>query len=572
MTDMKIVVMASILALAGVECVTTSPGKGDRMEGMSIGLEALKQKRARYADVEITVDETRISPEDREVLVHLVRTARIMGRLFWMQASADGLAIREGVAARNGEHWRALLDYIDLNAGVHDRLDHMEPFHGTNPRPLGATFYPADMTREEFEAWIEAHPEDREAFQSWFTVIRRDGNRLVAVPYSVEYRRELEVAANHLKQAADLTSDPVLARYLRGRAGAFLSNDYFQSDMDWMDLGTGEPPSAIEVVLGPYEVYEDALLNLKAAFEAFVTIRDHGESRKLALFGSLLDELEGNLPIDDRHKNFARGSSSPIEVVDVVYTAGDTAAGVQTTAFNLPNDERVRTAKGSKKVMLRNVTEAKFRNILLPIAGRILQPELLADVTFDAFFNHILLHEISHGLGPGVLTLPDGTKTTVNLVLRETYSAIEEAKADTLGIYNAIYLAGKGVLEPGSERRTRASVLAGFFRSVRFGITEAHGRSNIIQFNYLREAGAVTHDPATGRFGLKPDLFDKAVRSLAGALLRIQAEGDLAAARALLARYGEMPPEVRGALDRLDGVPVDIRPHYTLGSRLLGTD
>lgn len=575
MRKWMLLTLAILGALAGLTCRATAPGRGDRMDLTRPDLEALRARRARFADVEITVDPATVSPRDLAVLPHLVRAAETMGRLFWRQASAVGTDLRREVAARadatGDEAWRVLRDLIDIHAGPWDRLDHDAPFFGNDAKPAGGTFYPPDMTVAEFERWLAAHPGDREAFQSGFTVIRRQGDGLVAVPYAREYRDELAIAADALCRAADATGDAALARYLRLRADAFASNDYFDSDMAWMDLGVGDrgEPSAIDVTIGPYEVYEDKLFNIRTAFEAFVTLTDPVETAKLARLSGMLDALEANLPIDDRHKNFARGTSSPIRVVNVVHTAGDTAAGVQTLAFNLPNDERVRAAKGSKKVMLKNVGEAKFHGILEPIAAVVLAPDLLDDVSFDAYFNFILMHEISHGLGPGFLTLPDGTRTTVNLVLKETYSAIEECKADALGVYNTLHLAGTGVLSADLGARTGATYLAGLFRSVRFGVGEAHGKSNIMQYNFLKAAGAIAHDPATGRFSLDAARFPDAIRALSRRLLEIQALGDLEAARAFIAQYGSMPAEVSAALDRLGHVPVDIRPRYTLGRRLL---
>lgn len=542
----------------------------------------LRRLRARYADVQITVDEASVRAEDRAVLADLVKASAVMGRLFWRQASAEGTATKERLerlaAAAQGParaHLEALAEYVDLNAGPWDRLDDFRPFVGNAPKPEGGTFYPPDVSKAALEPLLAAGAPQREAFESPFTVVRwagdGPGRRLVAVPYSEEYRADLAEAAAYLRSAASKTRDPVLARYLRSRADAFASNDYFQSDMDWMDLGTApaEVASPIEVVIGPYEVYEDRLMGLKASFEAFVTLRDDEDSRKLARVASMLDELEANLPIDDRHKNFSRGKSSPISVVNVVYTAGDTAAGVQTTAFNLPNDERVRAAKGSKKVMLKNVGRAKFDNSLIPIARAVVDPALLPLIDFEAYFNNILMHEVSHGLGPGFITAPDGTRRTVNSALRDTYSFIEECKADVLGVWSTLYLVRKGFGPAALADRTMATFLAGIFRSVRFGVEEAHGKANIMQFNYLRKQGAFTWDAATGRFGLVADRFEPAIRALARDLLTIEAEGDQAAAERFIAEYGRMPDEVASALARLGHVPVDIRPHYTLGEKLL---
>lgn len=533
-------------------------------------MDMLRDMRTKFADVEITVDKSLIRPTDMKVLPHLVKAATIMDRLFWKQVSSDGVAIRARLASEKGKYSKLVGDMMDINYGVYDRLDHFKPFYGDKPRFDGATFYPADMTVKEFERWLADHPGDTEAFQSWLTVIQRDGNGLKAVPYSEFYGADLREAASHLRAAAALTEDGTLKKYLLGRATSFETNDYLQSDMDWMDLGDGlnGQASGIEVVIGPYEVYEDSLLGLKSAFEAFVTVVDEAESKKLSMVAGMLDELESNLPLPDHFKNFSRGKMSPIKVVNVVYTAGDTKAGVQTAAFNLPNDERVRNLKGSKKVMLRNVTKAKFDKALIPISQTIINRDLMPLIDFDAYFNFILMHEVSHGLGPGIISLADGSKTTVNLALKDTYSAIEECKADTLSVYNTLYMAKKGIFNSDFVAKTEASYLAGIFRSVRFGIGEAHGKSNIMQFNYLKEKGAITYDEKTGRFGLNRDKFADAIRDLSAATLAIEAAGNYDAAVALINKYVYLPKDVAAALARLNNVPVDIRPIFTLGNEL----
>ncbi len=558
----------------GVDRIMTSLERGDNLSGSSdlLPIEELQRRRARFADVRIDVDRASIAERDLTVLGHLIRAADVMSRLYWWQASEEGSWLRAGLAAARGDYGTLLREYVEINAGGYDRLDGGEPFFPRSAPPKRSTFYPKDLTTAEFEAWIAAHPDDREAFQSPFTLIRREQGALRAIPYSEAYREDLAEAAGHLRAAADSTGDVALARYLRSRADAFESNDYYASDCDWMDLHTGArgESSLVDITIGPYEVYEDDMMNLKAAFEAFVTLVDEAESRKLARIGTLLDEMEGHLPIDDRHRNFSRGKAAPVSVVNVIFTAGDAAKGVQTTAFNLPNDERVRSAKGSKKVLLKNVTEAKFSTILRPIAERLLEPARLPFVTADAFFNFILLHEVSHGIGPGILSLPDGTKTTVNQTLRETYSVIEECKADVLSVFNTDFLIQNKTLPATMGPQTEATYLAGIFRSVRFGAEEAHGKANIMQFNALREAGAFRLDPATGRFDVDRARFLPAITALAERLLKIEAEGDVEAARKLIAQYGSVPEQVRQALSRLGDIPVDIRPVYSLAAQLRG--
>jgi hypothetical protein len=412
------------------------------------------------------------------------------------------------------------------------------------------------MTKEEFERWLAAHPADKEAFQGLFTVIRREGNRLVAIPYSKYYLPFLTRAAQKLREAAAATGNASLKRYLTLRADAFLSNDYFASDVAWMDLD-----SDIDVVIGPYEVYEDGLFNYKAAFESFVTVRDRAESAKLDVYAAHLPDMERNLPIGEQHKNFSRKFESPIKVVQEAFTAGDARRGVQTSAFNLPNDERVREAKGSKKVLLKNVMEAKFRLSGQPIALRVLDPDEKGQLSFDAYFNQVLFHELSHGLGPGVIKGPDGRKVEARLLLKNLYSTIEECKADVLGVWNILYAMDRQWLTGFDEAALFTTDAALLFRSMRFGLDEAHGGGTAVQWNWYREQNAI--EPASGgRFRVRPEKFREAVRSLAAELLEIEATGDFARAGQLLDRYGKSTPEIQATIARLKDIPVDIAPVF----------
>jgi len=510
----------------------------------------------KFAPVRIEVDEKLLTKRQRLLVDELVEASRVMDELFLRQVYGGNVELREKLRSEKGRP--AVYDYFTLNFGPFDRLSEDRPFvRGVGQKPQGANFYPENMTKAEFEGWIKKHPRSRKAFESNFTVIRREGKGLVAVPYSKEYSALLEKAAGHLRKAATLTRNESLRRYLISRAEAFLTNNYYQSDVDWVKLEDHD----VEVVIGPYEVYEDGLFGYKAAFESFVTRVDPEESRRLSKVVGYLDDLERNLPIEDRYKGIGRSLSSPIVVTQLIYSAGDTKAGVQTIAFNLPNDEKVRKEEGSKKVMLKNVQKAKFDKILRPIARNVMRPKDAKDVDFEAFFAHTLLHEVSHGIGPGEIK-KGGRETTVNKELKDLYSVIEECKADTLGIYNAIYLTQKGLYPEGFMDDAWPTYLAGFFRSVRFGIDSAHGGGNAIQFNYLREKGAVTYDAKSGRFGIDRQKIEATVRDLARDVLMIEAKGDYAAAQDFVERYRRMTPELKEALERLDSVPVDIRPKY----------
>ena len=525
----------------------------------SKGIEMIKKQIAKFTPTELKYDASILDERQKVVVEKLYRAAKVMDEIFLDQVYSKNYQIRDELKANDSEEHKLKLELFTIMFGPFDRLEHDKPFIGTEEKPLGANYYPEDMTKEEFDQWIKDHPDDEKAFTSEFTVIRRDGDKLLAIPYSEFYKDKLTEAANFLKEAAEYADNPTLKKYLETRADAFLSNDYFESDMAWMDL----KDHAIEVVIGPYEVYEDGLFNFKAAFECFLTLKDPVESKKLDVFKSYLRDMEIHLPIPDEHKNFDRGSESPLAVVNEIFTAGDTKAGIQTIAFNLPNDERVRTAKGSKKVMLKNVQEAKYHNILVPIAKIVLDPEQMEYVTFDAFFNHTLMHEMSHGIGPGFISI-DGRETEVKKELKETYSTLEECKADILGMYNNIFMIEKGVFPESFEKETYVTFLAGTFRSVRFGINEAHGGGNAIIYNYLLEKGAYEYDREMQKVKVNFGKISAALRNLANMILMIQANGDYQGAKDLIAKYVVNSPSMKALRENLSAIPVDIKPIYEI--------
>jgi len=515
----------------------------------------LHQRLKKFAPTMVEADLSRLSLSEREVLRRLVAASGFVDEVFLRQAWGENAALRDRLRGAQDPAGRAAFDYFLLSYGPWDRLDE-SPFVGSAPRAEGAGFYPPDLTKEEFEAWIRKHPEDEKAFKSLTTVIRRQGEKLIAVPYSVEYREWLEPAARELEAAAAATENATLRRYLTLVATAFRTDDYYPSDVAWMDLD-----SRVEVTIGPYETYEDRLFGYKASFESFVTLVDAEQSAKLGRYKAELPAMEQNLPIPDEHKNLNRGAESPIRVVDEAFAAGDTRAGVQTIAFNLPNDERVREAKGSKKVLLRNVMNAKFRQILKPIAERVLDAQQLKLLSEEAFFNETLFHELSHGLGPGRIKI-DGRETEARLELKELYSAVEEAKADVMGVWNILYLIQRGMFPESFRQPVYVTYLAGIFRSTRFGVAEAHGQGTALQFNYLRERGAVIADEASGKVRVDFAKVEAGIRDLVRDLCMLQARGDYAGTKALLDKYGVTTPPLAAPLARLEGIPVDIRPIY----------
>jgi hypothetical protein len=519
---------------------------------------------ARFAPTEIVADLSRLSPADRQVLAKLVQASKIMDAVYMRQLWAGNEAMLLDLIRDQTPEGRARLHYFLINKGPWSRLDHNEVFvPGAPPKPAGGNFYPDGATKEEIERWISSLPAaERARATGFFTLVRRSGQTFTLVPYNQEYQNELAQAAALLRDAAGLATEPTLKAFLTKRADAFLSNDYYDSDLAWMDLkGTVEP------TIGPYEVYEDEWFNYKAAFESFITVLDEAESAKLQKFAGELQDIENHLPIDAKYINPTLGASAPIVVVNEIFAAGDANHGVQTAAFNLPNDERVVSAKGSKRVMLKNVQDAKFAKILTPISKVVLTPEDQKDLSFEAFFTHILVHELMHGLGPHNITV-GGRQTTVRQELKEASSAIEEAKADISSLFAIQYMIDKGVLPKSLERPLYVTFLASTFRSIRFGINEAHGLGIAIQLNTLLDKGAVTVRP-DGTFAVDLAKAKEAVTGLTRDIMTIQAEGNYAAARELRDRMGVVRPPVKAALDKLLTVPVDIEPRFTTADQLV---
>ena len=520
-----------------------------------------------FAPVDIGADLSALPGSERQALAHIIDAAALMDGIFLEQVWAGNPSMLLSLLNSDSVTGRATLDFFLLNKGPWSRIDENRRFvPGAPAKPDGANFYPAGATKEEVSTWFDQlEGAARADATGFFTTIRRgtDGGFAI-VPYSVEYQGPLAVAAEHLRAAAGATAQPTLRRYLETRAAAFASNDYYESDVAWMELD-----STIEVTIGPYEVYEDAWFNYKAAFEAFVTLRDEVETADLARFGDHLQGLEDSLPIDPRFRNPTLGALSPIRVVNVVFAAGDANRGVQTAAFNLPNDERVVQEKGAKRVMLKNMQEAKFQKVLAPISTIALPTDERADVSFEAFFTHILMHELMHGLGPSRITV-DGRQTTVRQELRATYSTIEEAKADVSGLWALHRLIDQGVVDRALERSMYTTFLASSFRSIRFGVDEAHGRGVALQLNTFLDAGAVTVDPS-GRFAVDHARIRDVVTALTRELMTLQATGDVDAAERILEARGVVRPEVQRVLDRLSGIPIDIRPRFVTADTLATT-
>jgi hypothetical protein len=524
----------------------------------------LQKMAARFAPTDIRADLSMLSAADKQVLARLVEASKIMDALFLRQVWAGNGTVLLDLSQSQTAEGRARLHYFLINKGPWSRLDHDEPFVPRVPsKPAGANFYPEGASKADIERWIQSLPAAEKARATgFFTLVRRQGNTFTLVPFNIEYQPELAQAAALLREAAGITKEPTLKAFLTKRADAFLSNDYYESDVAWMEL-----KGLVEPTIGPYEVYEDELFNYKAAFESFITVQDEAETAKLQKFGAQLQDIEDHLPIDPKFRNPKLGALAPIVVVNEIFSAGDANRGVQTAAFNLPNDERVVREKGSKRVMLKNVQDAKFAKTLVPISRIVLSPADQKNVSFEAFFTHIVVHELMHGLGPHNISV-GGRQTTVRQEMKEAYSFLEEAKADISGLFAIQFMIDKGALPKSLEQPLYTTFLASSFRSIRFGINEAHGRGIAVQLNYLLDQGGFVARP-DGTFGVNLTKVKEGIAGLTRDIMTIQAEGDYAKAIALRDRLGVVRPPVKRALDKMSAVPVDIEPRFTTAAELL---
>lgn len=519
--------------------------------------EALEKKVAQFARAELSADISKLPDSEKRVLSLIIEASKLLDPVFDRQAFAKNPELEKKLADDKSRLGKAKLAYFHIMRGPWDRQDHHKAFAIDIEHPKGAGFYPTDLGADDFKAYVKANPDQKEALEGLFTVVERDGDKLKAIKYSEKYGEWLKPAAGMLKEASKTTQNETLKKFLSSRADAFLSDDYYESDKDWMDL-----ESLVEVTIGPYETYEDKLLGLKASFESFVTVTDPDASKKLAKYKSLLPKMEAHLPVPPEVRT-KRGAESPIRVVDLVYSSGDARKSVQTIAFNLPNDERVRKEKGAKKVLLRNSIEKKFDLILRPIAKQIMDPSQLEHLSAEAFFNQVLFHELSHSLGPA-FTKVDGKKVEVRMALESSYSPIEECKADVMGAYNILYMIELGEMPKEFEAKLLHSYFAGLFRSVRFGVAEAHGKGAAVQINRFLEDGGATFDAKTEKFTVHPEKLKAAMTKLVKDLVMLQHNGDKAAADALLGKYGVESPPMKTVLKKLGDVPVDLKPVYPL--------
>ena len=550
--------LAIALTLAGgiVACQPKTAAAPEASADVAPAVESsndIATKVASYAEVELKADLSRLDEGDRQAIVLLLQAGQIMDGLFWKQVYGD----KDALLAKISDS--ATKRFAEINYGPWDRLDGDKPFvEGVGPRPPGARFYPADMSKAEFEA------ADLPGKDGQYSLIERDAaGKLTVVPYHVAYKAELEQVADLLRQAAEVASDKGFRDYLSLRADALLNDDYQPSDMAWMDMKT----SPIDVVIGPIENYQDALFGTRSAFETFVLVKDVEWSERLARFAKHLPALQRGLPVDAKYKAEMPGTDADLNAYDAIYYGGDANSGAKTIAINLPNDEEVQLAKGSRRLQLKNVMRAKFDTILEPIADELIDKDQQAHISFDAFFQNVMFHEVAHGLG--IKKTLDG-KGTVREALTDLTSGFEEGKADILGLYMIGKLGQMGELDATRLDDNYVTFLAGIFRSVRFGASDSHGRANMVTFNFLQEQGAFSRDEASGTWRVDFDKMKVGVDALSAKILALQGDGDRAGAQAMLDIYGKVGPQLQGDLDRIarKNIPVDIV--FKQGREVLG--
>ena len=548
---------AAILALSMGAC------GGAELEGRGVdeGAPSVAEKLTQYTRVRLTADLSGLSQRERRMIPLLIEAAQEMDTIFWQQVYPPRdslLATVEDSAARA---------YLLLNYGPWDRLDDNAAFlPGVGPRPDGAAFYPADMTKEEFDSAAEAAPDGGGALRSLYTVVRRDSSgALEAVPYHQAFAEPTRRAAAKLREAAALAEDPGLRRYLELRADALETDEYQPSDLAWMDM----KQNTLDVVIGPIETYDDGLYGYKAAHEAYVLVKDREWSERLARYTRLLPALQRGLPVPEAYRREKPGSDSDLNAYDAVYYTGQANAGSKTIAINLPNDEEVQLRKGTRRLQLKNAMRAKFDRILVPIGEELIADDQREHIEFDSFFANVMFHEVAHGLG--VKNTING-RGTVRDALKEQAGALEEGKADILGLYMITRLQEQGELPDVDLDDNYVTFLAGIFRSIRFGAASAHGRANAAELSFLQEQGAFTRDSATGRYRVDFPRMRAAVDSMAGLILRLQGDGDYDGVKRFMTERGAVPDALQADLDRLgrEGIPVDI--DFEQGLRALGMD
>jgi hypothetical protein len=515
----------------------------------------LADELAKFKRVAMPFDVAALNARERSMIGKLVEACRYLDRIYWQQSDPAGLQLYRQLRGDRSTQARNLRRFLRINGSRFDLIRENAPFVGTTPWPPGRNLYPADLTREEFERYVAAHPDRKAALYDSYSVVVRNGAALDAVPYHVAYRQWLEPMAKLLREAAALSDDAAFAKFLRLRADALLDDDYFQSDLAWLDLDNPK----FDVIFAPYESYLDDLIGVRTSYGAAVLVRNDAESRKLDVYQQYVPDIQDALPLAAEDRPSKKGLRSPMEIMEAPLRAGDLRHGYQAVADNLPNDPRVHEQRGSKKIFFKNFMDARVNNVILPIAQQLLRAEQARQASAEGYLACVVMHEISHGLGPAFARVR-GNKLDIRAALGPVFSGLEEAKADIVGLFALKWLVDHGAAAPDQLNGYYISFVAGIFRTVRFSVAEAHGRAEMMEFNYFAERGVLVRDPASGRYSIELDRMPQAVADLARELLQQEASGDRARAEAWFTSYGAMPPELAKALEAAHNVPVDIDP------------
>jgi hypothetical protein len=521
-------------------------------KSVSAGLTA---ELSKFKQVKMPFNSTGLSSRERQMMRKLVQASQYLESIYWRQSDPEGLELYRNLSSCVDRQAKRVQRYLIINGSRYDLLEDNKPFADATSFPPGRAFYPEGTTKAEIEAYVAAHPEKKAEIYSPFTVVHKKGNDFVGVPYHEEYGLWLQLAAKALREAADLSADKEFAGFLRLRAEALLTDDYYKSDLAWVDLENKK----FDVIFAPYETYLDDLLGVKTSYGAAVMVRNDAESQKLATYKQYVPDIQEALPLPAEDKPSKRGHSAPMEVMDTPYRSGDLRHGYQAVADNLPNDPRIHQEKGTKQIFFKNFMDARVNYVVLPLAKLLMREDQAKLASMDGYLATVLLHEISHGLGPAYARTSSGQKD-IREAIGPAYSGLEEAKADIVGLFGLNLLMEKGILPKARASEYYASYVAGIFRTVRFGVAEAHGRAEMMEFNYLSEQGAIARDPQSGRYVIDYGKMPAAIAVLAKELLEIEATGDRNRAEKWLEKYGSMPSELKSALENIHNVPVDIDP------------
>ena len=522
----------------------------------------LAQRVARFRRVQMPFRTAGLSAREQKLVRKLVEACGYLESIYWRQSDPEGLTLYQSLAGSRNRRDVQLRRYLWINASRFDLLDQDKPFVGTETMPPGHGFYPPKLTREQVEQYVKQHPEQKAAIYDQFTIVRWDQDKLEAVPYHIAFRSFLEPAAKALREAADLSDEADFAKFLRLRADALLSDDYFASDIAWLELKNPK----FDIVFAPYETYMDGLLGVKGSYGAAVMVRNEAESRKLELFQKYVPEIQDALPLAPEDRPSKHGLETPMEVMDTPFRAGDLTHGYQAVADNLPNDPRVHEQKGSKKLFFKNFMDARVDYVILPVARKLMEPQQAAKVSADGYLHSTIMHEICHGLGPAFARTSAG-KVDIRAAIGPAFSGLEEAKADVTGMFALKWLIDHGSLPKDKLEEYYASYVGGLFRTVRFGTAEAHSQAEMMEFNYLSEHGAIRRN-ASGRYAIDYEKIPGAMADLARELLETEATGDRARAENWFRKYDVMPPELKASLQAASDVPVDIDPVFSFPEKV----